>query len=188
MSVAPFDLADVGRIAVLNDPEGAVFSGPPAPITAARAIQERGRRRTSESSVGGGETSWMAIGSPRSTLARLSRVFTMRNDEPSLVLRVVAQMTLSTKSRMTCASSWAGPGDERVAVRYLDQPSLRKELGEAATVVGRHDAVFAGPDDEGGAVVARQALGGVEHEVLVCRDRAGLGRCRGGSRAAAGSA
>jgi uncharacterized protein len=26
VSVAPFDLADVGRIAVLNDPEGAVFS------------------------------------------------------------------------------------------------------------------------------------------------------------------
>jgi predicted enzyme related to lactoylglutathione lyase len=26
VSVAPYDLADVGRIAVLNDPEGAVFS------------------------------------------------------------------------------------------------------------------------------------------------------------------
>jgi uncharacterized protein len=26
VSVAPFDLADVGRIAVLNDAEGAVFS------------------------------------------------------------------------------------------------------------------------------------------------------------------
>jgi predicted enzyme related to lactoylglutathione lyase len=26
VSIAPYELADVGRIAVLNDPEGAVFS------------------------------------------------------------------------------------------------------------------------------------------------------------------
>jgi hypothetical protein len=31
--------------------------------------------------------------------------------------------------------------DEGVAVRYLDQPSVREEFGEASAVFGRHDAV-----------------------------------------------
>jgi hypothetical protein len=45
--------------------------------------------------------------------------------------------------------------DERVAVGYLNQPSVREEFGEAASMLGRHDAVLACPDDEGGALGAR---------------------------------
>ena len=36
---------------------------------------------------------------------------------------------------------------------------------------GRHDTVLACPDDEGGALEAGQALGRVEHEPSLCRDR-----------------
>jgi hypothetical protein len=39
--------------------------------------------------------------------------------------------------------------DEGVAVRYLDQASLRDELGQAPPIVKRHDTVWACPDDEG---------------------------------------
>ena len=49
--------------------------------------------------------------------------------------------------------------DERVAVVHLDQPSSWQECGEAATMLRRHHAVFAGPDHKGGAVEVPQALG-----------------------------
>jgi hypothetical protein len=63
-------------------------------------------------------------------------------------------------------------GDEGVAVWYLDEPSLGEELGETASMLGRHDAVLACPDDEGRALEAGQAFGRVEHEMALCRDPA----------------
>jgi hypothetical protein len=56
-------------------------------------------------------------------------------------------------------------GDQRVAVCYLDEPSLWEELGQAAPMLGRHDAVLLSPDDEGGPVEGGEALGGLAHEV-----------------------
>src|SRR3954467_5864314 len=60
--------------------------------------------------------------------------------------------------------------DERVAVRYLDEPPVREQLGQTVAVLGRHDAVLACPDDEAGALEAGQAFGRFEHEMPLCRD------------------
>ena len=43
---------------------------------------------------------------------------------------------------------WLVQGDERVAVLYLDQPSLREESGEASAMFGWHHAVAGCPDHE----------------------------------------
>jgi hypothetical protein len=64
----------------------------------------------------------------------------------------------------------AEQGDERVAVFYLDQLSVREEFGETPTVLGWHHAVCTGPDYEGGLVEAWQAFGRGKQEV-------GIGRC-----------
>jgi hypothetical protein len=45
-------------------------------------------------------------------------------------------------------SLWLVEGDEGVAVGYLDQSCVRAESGEAPAVVGRHNAVLTGPDDQ----------------------------------------
>src|ERR1700737_559128 len=61
-------------------------------------------------------------------------------------------------------------GDERVAVFYLDQLTLREEFGEAPAVLGWHHPVLAGPDHQGGMLEVRQAFGRPEQE-------AGVGHC-----------
>ena len=51
-------------------------------------------------------------------------------------------------------------GDEGVGVLDQMQVGEREQVGEALAVFGWHDAVTAGPDDEGRAVEGGEAFGG----------------------------
>ena len=42
---------------------------------------------------------------------------------------------------------WLVQGDERVAVCYLDHPSVREEFGEAPAVLGWHHAAAVAPGE-----------------------------------------
>jgi hypothetical protein len=68
-------------------------------------------------------------------------------------------------------SCWLVEGDEGVAVFYLGELSLRKELGEALAMLGWHNPVFARPDNQGGTVESRQASGRLAQELRLFRDR-----------------
>ena len=73
---------------------------------------------------------------------------------------------------MSCGDSlWLVEGDEGVAVVYLDQLRVREELGEAPAVLGRHDAVLTGPDDQRRLRKAGQVLGRRQQDSGVCRGR-----------------
>src|SRR3569833_342937 len=56
--------------------------------------------------------------------------------------------------------------DEGVAVLDLDGAAV-EVAGEAPAVVGGHDAILAGPDDEGGPAEGGQALGGGQENASV---------------------
>jgi len=68
-------------------------------------------------------------------------------------------------------SCWLVQGDEGVAVFYLGELSLRKELGEALAMLGWHHPVFACPDNQGGTVESRQESGRLAQELRLFRDR-----------------
>jgi hypothetical protein len=68
-------------------------------------------------------------------------------------------------------SCWLVKGDEDVAVFYLGELSLRKELGEALAMLGWHHPVFARPDNQGGTVESRQDSGRLAQELRLFRDR-----------------
>jgi hypothetical protein len=69
-------------------------------------------------------------------------------------------------------SCWLVQGDEGVAVFYLGELSLRKELGEALAMLGWHHPIFARPDNQGGTVESRQESGRLAQELRLFRGRA----------------
>src|SRR5215216_3650234 len=57
-------------------------------------------------------------------------------------------------------------GDQRVGIRNLDQPGVRKQLGQPTAVLARHDAILRSPHDEDGSLEGALALRPFEQHVL----------------------